>query len=1088
MTLQMCDVVVRSRSADGNSWIRSLIPSLMNFLLICNFAAVSAYNVDTIHPIIYPNSATNLHQYLTTKFARGYFGYSVLLHRDSQSNSAWLFVGAPRGNYTKPTRRQLQYITEPGVVYRCALPGPCVEIEPAVFEDEYAPVYNLQGRIMKEHSWFGGAMSIERNSGFLTICAPRTIMSILRYSGAESYTMHGMCYNSQVFWNTTVDTDRSYIERYDFTKEWWYDPMHGFSITYAPSQNEYAINRVIGAPNHDISGSVTMVQLARPKFENENYRMTTDTPIWDIMSRFGYSTTAGYYFNRTRFFYASGDPSWNHIGQVVVLEPKRDPLMVTNLHGSDIGEYFGASLATGDLNRDGLDDLVVGAPHWKNDNGRIHIYLGTSEEHFDKSVILEGVYEDAQFGYAVACGDLDGDGFSDIIVGAPWEESGAIYIYNGGESLKDNVKPTASQRITIQSSAHSLPTLDIRTFGFSIAEPIDVDANGYVDIAVGAYKSGHAVILRSRPVVRTSLTVRTVPDILQRNVSNFFVEVCVQYRDYDAARAYAFKISLTIDEKHKRTKMTSLELFSVNILRDKCVNTSITLSKNIQDFIEPITIYAQHEFTQKDSPAHDFCKTCPVERKSDTSKGAQTLLSFDIGCGADRVCNSNITAIVKFSGVRNNNSWIIGSNDITLTASLVNHAEPSYLTMITFTLPYGIVLRSILPSCQEDTVGNKLAITCNVGNPLGKDELKIVKLDLDMRQFTDGSLHGEVLEFTTEIWTRSVNRGMRTIKSLLTLQSEAFLSLSGKANEESYHLPNLDKEQLNVSFQHTYQILKSGATPIKRARLLVNIPTYVNGSGPLVFLHKPRIYLAGEYRDCLSLGIDVIDAQQNEFQDEIASDVSNVDMPIFDNMTPRSVPRELRKRDINSHMTLGTRLVQALYTMRMIKLENSIGNLTRQDVVHLNCSSPNVNCSMVHCDLSALKTQQNIGKFVMRLILNATELRDAIGLSNETKIVKFTTEAHVEIVQPVNRIASAEDTKCDMNLTTEFHSTAKTQELQLWVVFVSVSLGLILLCVFIILLYMAGFFKRKMKEELTALKNNKITGDVNKGEITDTPQ
>lgn len=153
-----------------------------------------------------------------------------------------LFVGAPRANYTKPTRNQLQYMTEPGVVYRCALPGPCVEIEPAVIEDEYTPVYVLQGRIMKEHSWFGGAMSIERSSGFLTvcarsgrsfanltisyqaaldrsfillqICAPRTIMSIIKYNGDEAHTMHGMCYNSQAFWNTTVDTDKSYIKHY----------------------------------------------------------------------------------------------------------------------------------------------------------------------------------------------------------------------------------------------------------------------------------------------------------------------------------------------------------------------------------------------------------------------------------------------------------------------------------------------------------------------------------------------------------------------------------------------------------------------------------------------------------------------------------------------------------------------------------------------------------------------------------------------------------------------------------------------------------------------------------------------------------
>lgn len=66
---------------------------------------------------------------------------------------------------------------------------------------------------------------------------------------------------------------------------------------------------------------------------------------------------------------------------------------------------------------------------------------------------------------------------------------------------------------------------------------------------------------------------------------------------------------------------------------------------------------------------------------------------------------------------------MIGSNDISLEASLVNHAEPAYLTTIAFILPQGIVLRSILPSCEEDTVGDNLTITCTAGNPLEKDEL-----------------------------------------------------------------------------------------------------------------------------------------------------------------------------------------------------------------------------------------------------------------------------------------------------------------------------------------------------------------------------
>ncbi|EFN76848.1 Integrin alpha-PS3 [Harpegnathos saltator] len=1033
----MCNTgTVRFRSTDEEPWIRRFVALLMNFVLICDLAAVSAYNIDTNYPILYPDNATNRHQYATTEFARGYFGYTVLLYRDSEQNSTWLFVGAPRGNYTEPTRlsRRSASISEPGVVYRCILPGPCVEIRPAIVENEYINVIDeLKGRIMKEHSWFGSAISIDRNSGFLTICAPRAIMSITLYNGDQVYTMHGMCYNNQLFWKSTVNTDKSYINNY------------------------------------------------------------------------GYSTTAGYYFSQTRLLYASGDPTWNQVGQVAVLDPGKSVRMVANLRGTDIGEYFGASLTTGDLNKDGLDDLVVGAPHWKNDNGRVYIYLGTRKGEFDTSSILEGANEDAQFGYAVACGDLDGDGFSDIIVGAPWDGSGAIYIYNGDISLKDKVKPAASQKITMQLPTYSLPTkLDIRTFGFSIAEPVDVDANGYADIAVGAYKSGHAVILRSRPVVRTTLTIRTIPDTLQRNFNKFLVQVCVEYRDYDKARAQAFKIILTIDERQKRTKETLLEL-SANTLADRCLNTSVTLSKNIQDFIEPITIYALHEFTHKDLPGRTFCDTCPVERKSDTSKGVQALLSFDIGCGADRVCNSNISAIVKFSGVRqvkhrvNNNTWVIGSNDITLEASLMNQAEPSYLTTIAFTLPQNIVLRSILPYCQEDTVGDNLTVICNVGNPLGKDELKVVKLDLDMRHLTDGSQHGRVLEFITEIRTRSVNHGTRTIKSSLTLQSEAFLTLNGKANEESYYLPDLDKEQLNVSFQHTYQILKSGATPIREAQLFVNIPTSVNGSNSLVFLHKPRvrikynkivmIYIAGGYHDCSSYGIDMIDAQQNELQNEILSDAANVNAPIFNSGMPQNVPHELRKRrDIRSHTIVAAHIVKALYTAKTVKSENSTGNLTRQEVVHLNCSTPSVNCSVVQCDLSALKTQQDIGKLVMRLILNVTKLKDTIGLSDETKIVKFSTEAHVEIVQPANRIASVEDTRYAMNLTTEFHSTAKTQELQLSVVLVSVTLGLIVLCIIVIFLYTSGFFRRKMKEELTALKENEMTEDVNKGENTGTPE
>lgn len=82
-----------------------------------------------------------------------------------------LFVGAPKGNHTRPSRNQLLHLDEPGVVYQCKLPGPCIEIEPAVTENEiiYLRQLHLHGKIKKKHSWLGAAMSIERNSDTLTV-------------------------------------------------------------------------------------------------------------------------------------------------------------------------------------------------------------------------------------------------------------------------------------------------------------------------------------------------------------------------------------------------------------------------------------------------------------------------------------------------------------------------------------------------------------------------------------------------------------------------------------------------------------------------------------------------------------------------------------------------------------------------------------------------------------------------------------------------------------------------------------------------------------------------------------------------------
>jgi len=140
--------------------------------------------------------------------------------------------------------------------------------------------------------------------------------------------------------------------------------------------------------------------------------------------------------------------------------------------------FFGTSVSTaGDVNGDGYSDVIVGASLFNSSAGRAYIYLGGSSMNNVSDIVLTGEASNNSFGYAVStAGDVNGDGYSDVIVGAYGyvSSTGRSYIFLGGASMNN----TADLIITGAAVDN--------TFGGSVSTAGDVNADGYSDVIVGA--------------------------------------------------------------------------------------------------------------------------------------------------------------------------------------------------------------------------------------------------------------------------------------------------------------------------------------------------------------------------------------------------------------------------------------------------------------------------------------------------------------------------------------------------------------------------------------------------------------------------
>ncbi|MBK8285726.1 MAG: FG-GAP repeat protein [Ahniella sp.] len=152
-------------------------------------------------------------------------------------------------------------------------------------------------------------------------------------------------------------------------------------------------------------------------------------------------------------------------------------------NGGQSGAEFGTRIASaGDINNDGVDDLVVGAFRFDSngltDNGGAFVYLGPG---FTTSTFLSTNQAGAGFGAGVGgAGDVNLDGFDDVVIGVPGfdgtagNNSGAAFVYFGGVGALD---PTVDATIMGPNSSANM--------GAAVRGVGDVNNDGIDDLAVG---------------------------------------------------------------------------------------------------------------------------------------------------------------------------------------------------------------------------------------------------------------------------------------------------------------------------------------------------------------------------------------------------------------------------------------------------------------------------------------------------------------------------------------------------------------------------------------------------------------------------
>ncbi|KFR05483.1 Integrin alpha-E, partial [Opisthocomus hoazin] len=431
--------------------------------------------------------------------------------------------------------------------------------------------------------------------------------------------------------------------------------------------------------------------------------------------------------------YVAGAPRHSMRGKVLVFQDGR---LKQTLQGEQVGSYFGSELCPLDVNHDGVTDLLlVGAPfyHIQGEEGRVYVYRLETE---NGSFTLEGHLNAqvtspvARFGFTVASiGDVNGDGYEDIAVGAPLEDQlsisssfGSIYIFNGD---KDKIKSSFSQRVKASEISSGL-----QYFGQSIDGGFDFTNDGLQDITVGSLEN--VIVLRSRPVVHFLASMRFNPEriLIFQNNSIVTAKLCFDTISALPVSQQVFSqlyILYTVDVDVKMAKkrvqfedQNTTASGKLLVSEGMCCELQLYTLPCDFDCFSSIFLRVKHEL-YKENDNTEFA--VPVLDRYQPSE-IHFQLPYKKDCNKT-ICTARLTLTSQIQ-----KELVVGhTKKVTMNVSLTNSGDDSYMTTMVLNYPKNLHFKKVTvePSspaihCGEPIPLTSLVLACNcrIGHPVFK--------------------------------------------------------------------------------------------------------------------------------------------------------------------------------------------------------------------------------------------------------------------------------------------------------------------------------------------------------------------------------